>query len=323
MKRFVLLGAGFSHNWGGWLASEAFEYLLGSPELDAATKLLLWTCKDRGGFEAALAKLEESCAGRAPSKQLLTLNGAIVQMFEDMDRGWSDATLHLSNTRDMSLARCFSRLDAVFTLNQDLFLERHYFQHVITEGAGRWQGVALPGVLDQGTSELKDYTVFAKTFTPPADFSAFQVSQNRQPCFKLHGSFNWRNEKDRNLVVLGGNKFGSISNSPILSWYHSQFKALLQDEQESRLLVIGYGFGDAHVNAAISEAIKKSNLRIFVVDPLGVEVLNRNRGAQITARESLVDDMMSGVWGASRRSVLSIFGNDKIEFGKLQRFLEF
>jgi len=29
----LLLGAGFSRNWGGWLASEAFEYLLGSPEM--------------------------------------------------------------------------------------------------------------------------------------------------------------------------------------------------------------------------------------------------------------------------------------------------
>ena len=29
---FILrTGAGFSRNWGGWLASETFEYLLGSP----------------------------------------------------------------------------------------------------------------------------------------------------------------------------------------------------------------------------------------------------------------------------------------------------
>jgi hypothetical protein len=32
MNPVVLLGAGFSRNWGGWLASEAFEYLLGSPQ---------------------------------------------------------------------------------------------------------------------------------------------------------------------------------------------------------------------------------------------------------------------------------------------------
>jgi hypothetical protein len=37
---FVLLtGATFSHNWGGWLASESFEYLLGCPDLNADLRL--------------------------------------------------------------------------------------------------------------------------------------------------------------------------------------------------------------------------------------------------------------------------------------------
>jgi hypothetical protein len=33
-KHVPLLVAAFSRNWGGWLASEAFEYLLGRPEID-------------------------------------------------------------------------------------------------------------------------------------------------------------------------------------------------------------------------------------------------------------------------------------------------
>lgn len=33
MSDLLLIGAGFSRNWGGWLATEAFEYLLGSPEV--------------------------------------------------------------------------------------------------------------------------------------------------------------------------------------------------------------------------------------------------------------------------------------------------
>ena len=32
MPCVLLTGAGFSRNWGGWLAIEAFEYLLGCPE---------------------------------------------------------------------------------------------------------------------------------------------------------------------------------------------------------------------------------------------------------------------------------------------------
>lgn len=56
MTRVLLLGAGFSRNWGGWLASEAFEYLLGCPEVAARPLLrdMLWQCQGKGGFEAAL-----------------------------------------------------------------------------------------------------------------------------------------------------------------------------------------------------------------------------------------------------------------------------
>ena len=33
MTYILLTGAGFSRNWGGWLASEAFEYLIGCGEI--------------------------------------------------------------------------------------------------------------------------------------------------------------------------------------------------------------------------------------------------------------------------------------------------
>ena len=51
----LLTGAGFSRNWGGWLASEAFEYLLGCTEIDEETRRLLW--ESGGGFEDTLADL--------------------------------------------------------------------------------------------------------------------------------------------------------------------------------------------------------------------------------------------------------------------------
>ena len=34
MPHHLLTGAGFTRNWGGWLANEAFEYLLGAPDVD-------------------------------------------------------------------------------------------------------------------------------------------------------------------------------------------------------------------------------------------------------------------------------------------------
>jgi hypothetical protein len=62
MRYVALLGAGFSRNWGGWLASEAFEYLLGCRKLDPQTKGLLWAQRNLGGFEATLADLQSTHA---------------------------------------------------------------------------------------------------------------------------------------------------------------------------------------------------------------------------------------------------------------------
>ena len=67
MPTFLLIGAGFSRNWGGWLASEAFEYLLGRPEIQQSPALrdLLWKHHPSGGFEDALAELQVAF-GRDP-----------------------------------------------------------------------------------------------------------------------------------------------------------------------------------------------------------------------------------------------------------------
>jgi hypothetical protein len=63
MTFILLTGAGFSRNWGGWLSSQTFEYLLGSPELDDDLRALLWRSKEAcGGFEDALAELQEEHA---------------------------------------------------------------------------------------------------------------------------------------------------------------------------------------------------------------------------------------------------------------------
>src|ERR1700730_7564408 len=59
MHSVLLLGAGFSRNWGGWLATECFEYLLGCPQVDPELRDLLWNHRRTDGFEGALADLQK------------------------------------------------------------------------------------------------------------------------------------------------------------------------------------------------------------------------------------------------------------------------
>src|SRR5450830_138231 len=97
MADYILLGAGFSRNWGGWLATEAFEYLLGCPEVVGNPSIgsLLWKHQATGGFEAALAEARNNHV-LDPHTHLETLIGlqdAISRMFQDMN----DAILGIVN----------------------------------------------------------------------------------------------------------------------------------------------------------------------------------------------------------------------------------
>jgi hypothetical protein len=91
MSKYLLTGAGFSANWGGWVASEAFEYLLGCPELadDDRLRNLLWDYQLKGGFEDALAEVQAGhstgFAQQWSAADLIAFQNAVGRMFGEMD----------------------------------------------------------------------------------------------------------------------------------------------------------------------------------------------------------------------------------------------
>src|SRR6185369_10517914 len=152
MNKILLLGAGFSRNWGGWVAKEAFEYLLGCPEVVNSSRLrqLLWQHQPVGGFEDALAELQDECrrSPSAPSGDLLHMQSAVGRMFDDMNRGYRNTTEFEFQQFIPFMVRTFLiQFDAIFTLNQDLLLGLHYMnENVMLSSANRWQGSHLPGM---------------------------------------------------------------------------------------------------------------------------------------------------------------------------------
>jgi hypothetical protein len=97
-----------------------------------------------------------------------------------------------------------------------------------------------------------------------------------QPYFKLHGSMNWVDPNGGRLLVMGGNKPTTMRRHPILMWYAAKFVELLS-KPGARLMVIGYGFRDNHINQLIYEAWQKSNqtLSMFIIHPDGREILKK------------------------------------------------
>jgi SIR2-like domain len=321
--RILLLGAGFSRNWGGWLASEAFEYLLGCPQVDADIRNLLWSHKRKGGFEDALAYLQDQFARRRnpqTEQRLTILQSAIRQMFDDMDKAFAAIThFEPPNHLEYMVASCLVRFDAIFTLNQDLLMERHYLNGYVGLSSYRqWNGWQIPGMKRLSREGLPDP---GTTQWCPLPQSEFHVGSNSQPYFKLHGSSNWIDANNgQQLLVMGGDKATTINQHPILKWYHERFKQYLA-KPDVRLMVIGYSFGDHHINQAIAEAADRSTLRLFIIDPLGVDVLDKNRNAPIPGPNPLFTRLQPHLVGASRRTVREIFGNDRVEHAKVMKFI--
>lgn len=82
-------------------------------------------------------------------------------------------------------------------------------------------------------------------------------------------------------------------------------------------------FGDQHVNEAICKAADAGQLRIFKIDPLGVDVLNKQRvRSAIRIPEPLVEHLALSIVGASRRRLRNTFFNDPVEQDKVMKFIE-
>jgi hypothetical protein len=120
-------------------------------------------------------------------------------------------------------------------------------------------------------------------------------------------------------LVMGGNKAVSINQFPILTQYHAEFQRLMS-VGGARLIVIGYSFSDAHINKIIGEAIKLNRLKLFIVDPRGVDVIDKSTLTPIRVPDAYFELLAPHIIGASRRSLADTFASDAVEFDKLSRF---
>jgi hypothetical protein len=144
--------------------------------------------------------------------------------------------------REYTVAQFLTRFDAVFALNQDYLLERHYLNdNVMLLSDGRWSGGwQIPGmrrVVDPGRSPLDP-----KPMIWEPDASRLRVADKSQPYFKLHGSSNWIRNDGGQLLVLGSEKDQQVNGQETLRWYMEQFRLYLS--APIRLMTIGYGYRD-------------------------------------------------------------------------------
>jgi hypothetical protein len=238
-------------------------------------------------------------------------------MFDRLNRTFERRTdFNFVNDVVYSVPAFLTRFDAIFSLNQDLLLELRYAEHVLTASNTRWNGLDLPGmrpVHDPALTGIGDK--HKRQWTPAAP--PFSVTDRFQPCFKIHGSSNWYTTDGRKLLVMGGHKEFMIREHEVLRWYYEEFKRRLMIGN-TRLMVIGYGFSDQHINDAIVEAWRNGNLLgMFLVDPAGRSILNPTPVHHIKVPKD-IEDVPS--LGGSTRLFSETFAGDAFEH---QKFVDF
>lgn len=263
-KRVLLVGAGFARNWGGMLAREVHKSLSSHravQERPAVRKLL----REETSFEVALEKVR---SGKFEDQDQAAIEEAIISAFEQMDSHYRNPNPPVLNA---SINEFIGRFcpgpvgigtGYVFSLNQDLLLERIYGTQA------HRQQLTLPGVPwpeRRPDGPAAALPIARATISDLVDIDAPRLINNFN-LIKLHGSIKWRSSADSPSMVMGTRKTLMIGDVPLLAWYHQVFEKVLSDGNV-RLLVIGYGWADEHINEAIAAAVKNHGLRVFSWNP--------------------------------------------------------
>ncbi len=327
MRKYLLLGAGFSRNWGGLLASDVFDHLIGAPEVLANSYLRGVLFKHRGeGFEQALTEVQMDYRRDLAQygKNLEGIQTAIARIFDRMNRSYEQNSMGIEfqNDRRLLLRTFLVEFDAIFTLNQDVLLEQHYLQHVLlASDSRRWDGPQIPGMTRVRSEEQTLAQHWAVGTLVPS--STYEFHSRCQPLITLHGSSNWREAGGGPLMIIGGEKLRAIGSSSILARYFEYFSNCLCGEP-SKLCVIRYGFRDSHINDVLLEAVNRQGMKFFLIDPAGAELyrqVNPTDKAPIYCPGPVDQIFEQGLCGVSKRGLAETFGgSDLVSFEQVNDF---
>jgi len=317
-KRTILTGAGWTHNWGGRLGAELWQDLIGHRAIQDNARLRELLLAELS-FEAALGLVQAEPFTPADRQ---TFEGALLDAFIAMDREVArpdhDPWINIYKVQELLFRFCGRRGQGItagymFTLNQDLWPERYlYNEHV----AGAF-GPSLPALRRRPNQRLftTDIGPYSGEFImePIADPATHGLLGHFN-VIKLHGSFNWRTADARSALVVGTEKSGQIAASPLLTWYFDIFRKVLS-AGSVRLLVVGYGFGDEHVNAAFADAIDHHDLKLFIWDR-GPNLRERVLAAPYGA------SLWKGLLSTATRPMIEVFPSNQAETQEYRRIQE-
>jgi hypothetical protein len=269
-KQIILTGAGFTKNFNGLLAREVYKYMHNNDKVHQNKKLhtLFNSVFD---FEQIYYEVISN-KKKYDDTEINIMYEVLMYAFKHIEKSVCESP---SNNNDLINRYKVNRLllnmkgnknekGFIFTLNQDLFIEKNLNTR--------------PNLLGINNYKYYDkYDAINGIYIKPNSIDITKkISYNECHEFnyiKLHGSCDWVDKKNQNFMIIGKNKDKDIENHPLLDSYRKIFKEILFSGK-MKLLIFGYGFGDKHINKLISEAADNHSLEIYMITPQSREELN-------------------------------------------------
>lgn len=272
-EKALLTGAGFTANFGAPLATEMWEEIFRHEKVKAEPRVRELMFEEIH-YESVYNTIMK---GEFTDEEKNAIDLAIKDAYKSID----DILRHcVTNPQyQINIGKVNKLIDHfyhpnkkafLFTLNQDLFIERKYKGHGL--------GSPIPGIFFQPEFVVKNMDIplsdndygrmlHEKIMSQEIDANGSQILKGGKFFYiKLHGSQHWLSADGRQLLIIGGGKMQQIRREPLLSWYFEIFKKVLR-RHNLHLLIIGYGFRDKHINRIIMESIEKYDLKLVIISP--------------------------------------------------------
>lgn len=274
-KWILLTGAGFTKNFGGFLAKEMWSLIHNHRNVQEMPRVKEQV-KNNFDYESIYHTVLTDQYSSEEKNAISKATFDAYSRLDDVVREWrfrENAPYPVNGYMIEDLLAMFDRDNSVynffFTLNQDLFIERQYHKAVKFS-------LAIPGARRIPSDERihrrqpidrEDYFVLPRK-EHVKETSHTWRHKNALNYIKLHGSFGWKSSDGSDRMVIGRNKEEQIGSEPLLSWYFEIFRKVLFS-QDRKLMVIGYGFRDEHVNSVIADSVQNHGLQLYVICPSG------------------------------------------------------
>lgn len=335
-KTVLMTAAGYTKNFGGLLADQMWAKIFNHKEVQDKPDLkdLLFDTFDYESVYHEVCNDDDKDSEKKTYEEdeKNAIHTAIREAYEELDViaqkyiPVGDDSKHnvLIGARKIIdyLTRDRSQINFFFTLNQDLFVERLILCEYKNITRPPFEGrIFIPNTSrSQLPLENKDFINIPAGDKLNITKRAVDLRNNEYHYIKLHGSFGWKSsDPDRpEMMVIGRNKEEQIANEPLLKWYFDLFEQVLF-QGGIKLLIIGYGFRDDHINEVIVKAIEQEpSLRLYIISPVKPREFIKELSKEEYVYGKRILKGLSGYFEASFKDIFPPDGSDTHIWKELQ-----